>query len=159
MHISTYVFKAESTLDASANALRSMSFASASLRSAATPHAGATAAQANKERLMNERQKIQTKLEVATGTRRLGHGAYEKAASAFLRAGSSSNLGVWSSKVNNALTTYAIDYNYSANACLHSGCTSIGHRDLRYTLCSRNRFETTNQIPGNKFCLQSLGQV
>lgn len=86
-------------MDASTNALRTTSFASASIHSATTPHAAATAAQASKERLMNERSKIQTKLEVATGISHLGLGAYEKAASAFLRAGSATSLGIWSTKV------------------------------------------------------------
>ncbi|KIP03274.1 hypothetical protein PHLGIDRAFT_77841 [Phlebiopsis gigantea 11061_1 CR5-6] len=98
-HIPTYVFKAEPALDASTNALRSTSFATPSIHSAATPHAAATAAQATKDRLMNERQKTQTKLEVATGISHLGLGAYDKAAAAFLRAGSSNSLGTWSTKV------------------------------------------------------------
>ncbi|EKM56660.1 uncharacterized protein PHACADRAFT_253909 [Phanerochaete carnosa HHB-10118-sp] len=96
-HIPTYVFKAEPALDASTNALRSSTHISAS--SAATPHAAATAAQASRDRLMSERQKTQTKLEVATGISHLGLASYEKAASAFVRVGSAASLGAWATKV------------------------------------------------------------
>lgn len=96
-HIPTYVFKAEPALDASTNALRSSAHTSAG--SAATPHAAATAAQASRDRLMYERQKTQTKLEVATGISHLGLGSYEKAAAAFVRAGGASTLGPWANRV------------------------------------------------------------
>ena len=96
-HIPTYVFKAEPALDASTNILRSSALSS--VQSAATPHAAATAAQANKSRVASERQKTQTKLEVATGISHLGLGAFDKAAGAFLRAGSATSLGPWAHKV------------------------------------------------------------
>jgi COP9 signalosome complex subunit 1 len=96
-HIPTYVFKAEPALDASSNSLRSSTISSA--HTAATPHAAATAAQATRERVAYERQKVQTKLEIATGISHLGTGAFEKAAGAFLRAGGAGSLGHWARKV------------------------------------------------------------
>lgn len=142
-HIPTYVFKAEPALDASTNALRSTTYTSAS--SAATPHAAATAAQASKDRLMNERQKTQTKLEVATGISHLGLGSYEKAASAFLRAGSAVSLGIWASRVRGTEPDVM-------NTCIiadplrpiFTGYPSVRCRDLRSIVCSCDVPEAAN---------------
>ncbi|KAI0649873.1 G protein pathway suppressor 1 [Trametes meyenii] len=87
-HIATYVFKAEAALDSAAVA-----------RNMTSPEAPAGAAQANKEKRNAEREKMQTKLDVATALSHLGQGNYEKAALTFLKAGPVKSLDDWIGKL------------------------------------------------------------
>jgi len=86
-HISTYVYKADAALDATTNLVR-----------ASTQNAGLTAP-ANqpsaKERVAAERDKVQTKLDVALALSHLGQGNYVKAADAFVKCGPIKGLGEW----------------------------------------------------------------
>ena len=59
----------------------------------------ATAAPPPKERVALEREKVQSKLDLATALSQLGQGAYEKAAASFVRIGSIRSLGDWAQKV------------------------------------------------------------
>ena len=47
-----------------------------------------------------EREKVQTKLELATALSYLGQASYEKAATAFVNIGSPKGLGDWNGKVS-----------------------------------------------------------
>lgn len=47
-----------------------------------------------------EREKVQTKLDVATGLAHLGQASYEKAAATFLKLGPPKGLEDWNGKVN-----------------------------------------------------------
>lgn len=86
-HIATYVFKAEAALD------------SASVARANTgPEAPAGSAQASKEKRNAEREKVQTKLDVAAALSHLGQSNYEKAAQTFLKAGPVKGLEEWAGK-------------------------------------------------------------
>ncbi|EIW53311.1 G protein pathway suppressor 1 [Trametes versicolor FP-101664 SS1] len=87
-HIATYVFKAEAALD------------SASVARANTgPEAPAGSAQASKEKRNAEREKVQTKLDVAAALSHLGQSNYEKAAQTFLKAGPVKGLEEWAGKI------------------------------------------------------------
>ncbi|KAI0357031.1 G protein pathway suppressor 1 [Trametes cingulata] len=87
-HIATYVFKAESALDAAS-----------AVRGQTGPEAPAGSAQANKEKRNAEREKVQTKLDVATALSHFGQSNYEKAAQTFLKAGPVKGLEDWSGKL------------------------------------------------------------
>ncbi|KAM5536787.1 hypothetical protein V8D89_009505 [Ganoderma adspersum] len=89
-HIGTYVFKAEAALDSAT-----------SVRQAAQqqPEAPAGAAQATRERRSAERERVQTKLDVATAISYLGQSNYEKAAQAFLKVGALKGLEEWSGRL------------------------------------------------------------
>ena len=89
-HISTYVFKAEAALDSAT-----------SVRQAAQqqPEAPAGSAQATRERRSAERERVQSKLDVATAISYLGQSNYEKAAQAFLKVGPIKGLEEWSGKL------------------------------------------------------------
>lgn len=77
-HLSTYIYKAETALDASQPAKNSK---------AGTAAAGSP-----------ERIKIQAKLEFASAMAEMGAGRYDKAAYAFLKM--KNDLGDWNGKVN-----------------------------------------------------------
>lgn len=89
----TYVFKADGALDSSA------------ARSNVPPNAAQAAQlppdaqQIAKQKAAADREKVQTKLDVATGLSYLGQGSYDKAAQAFLKAGPIKHLDDWASKV------------------------------------------------------------
>ncbi len=88
-HIATYVFKAEAALD------------SASVARANTgPEAPAGSAQANKEKRNAERERVQTRLDIAAALSHLGQSNYEKAAQTFLKAGPVKGLEDWSGKAS-----------------------------------------------------------
>ncbi|TBU25696.1 PCI-domain-containing protein [Dichomitus squalens] len=89
-HIGTYVFKAEAALDSAT-----------SVRQAAhqAPEAPAGSAQATRERRSAERERVQSKLDVATAISHLGQSNYEKAAQAFLKVGPLKGLEEWSGKL------------------------------------------------------------
>jgi hypothetical protein len=84
-HIPTYVFRADAALDA----------ASAS----ATKELSSTSSTTQHKQRPEEREKIQYKLEFATGLAHLGQGNYEKAALSFLKLGPPSKLSNWIGKV------------------------------------------------------------
>jgi COP9 signalosome complex subunit 1 len=81
-HIPTYVYKADAAMDAST----------------ATPKITSLLFVPHKPR-PEERDKIQSKLELATALAHLGQGHYEKAAISFLRIGPVKKLGDWIGKV------------------------------------------------------------
>ncbi|KAI0672247.1 G protein pathway suppressor 1 [Trametes maxima] len=87
-HIATYVFKAEAAFD-TVMAARSMM----------NPEAPAGSAQANKDKRNAEREKLQTKLDVATALSHLGQSNYEKAATTFFKAGPVKSLDDWAGKL------------------------------------------------------------
>ncbi|KAI0752860.1 PCI-domain-containing protein [Daedaleopsis nitida] len=87
-HIGTYVFKAEAALDSAM-----------SVRPPTGPEAPAGAAQASKEKRLAEREKIQTKLDLATAISHLGQTNYEKAAQSFLKIGPPKGLDDWFGKL------------------------------------------------------------
>ncbi|KAF7798161.1 hypothetical protein EIP86_009378 [Pleurotus ostreatoroseus] len=87
-HVPTYVFKAEPALDAATSSLRN-----------SNQGPTATAPPLGRERIAAERQKTQSKLDLATALSQMGSGTYDKAASTFLRIGSARALGDWTSKI------------------------------------------------------------
>lgn len=87
--MTTYVFKAEAALDATA---------AAASNAAAHSTSGAAAATSAKKK-SSERESVQAKLDLATALSHLGQGNYEKAANAFLKIGSTKELGDWVGKV------------------------------------------------------------
>ncbi|OCH90469.1 PCI-domain-containing protein [Obba rivulosa] len=84
-HIATYIYKAEAALDASA--------------SAPPPRTAAQQQPRDKERVAAEREKVQSRLDVASGLAYLGQGNYEKAAQSFLKVGPIKSLSDWSGKL------------------------------------------------------------
>ncbi|KIY42962.1 PCI-domain-containing protein [Fistulina hepatica ATCC 64428] len=95
-HVTTYVFKAEAALDAAA-----VTANASAEKSAASSGVGNSAAFAAtmKKSLNSERERVQSKLNLATGIAHLGQGYFEKAALAFLRIGSIKDLGDWVGKL------------------------------------------------------------
>ncbi|KAI0922628.1 hypothetical protein AcW1_002775 [Taiwanofungus camphoratus] len=87
-HISTYVFKADAALDATSSVARVNANAST-----------APAGQNSKEKLNAEREKVQSKLDVALALSHLGQGNYEKAAQSFIKVGPAKGLGDWGEKI------------------------------------------------------------
>ncbi|KAK7683842.1 hypothetical protein QCA50_013218 [Cerrena zonata] len=92
-HVPTYVFKADGALDSSA--ARSNVPPNAAQAAQLPPDAQLVA----KQKAAAEREKVQTKLDVATGLSYLGQGTYDKAAQAFLKAGPVKNLDEWANKI------------------------------------------------------------
>ncbi|KAI0767344.1 PCI-domain-containing protein [Fomes fomentarius] len=87
-HIGTYVFKAEAALDSAT-----------SVRPPTGPEAPAGAAQASRDKRNAEREKVQSKLDLATAISHLGQMSYEKAAQAFLKVGPPKGLEDWLGKL------------------------------------------------------------
>ncbi|PCH37462.1 PCI-domain-containing protein [Wolfiporia cocos MD-104 SS10] len=87
-HISTYVFKADTALDASTSAARANA-------NAAGPTAPAGAASAARDKVNAERDRVQSKLDLAVALSHLGQGQYEKAATAFLKVGPIKHIEDW----------------------------------------------------------------
>lgn len=87
--ITSYVYKAEPALDATTNSLRN-----------ANQGPTATAAPPGKEKIAAEREKVQSKLDLATALSYLGQGTYDKAAAYFLKVGSIRSLGNWTTAVS-----------------------------------------------------------
>jgi COP9 signalosome complex subunit 1 len=79
-HLPTYIFKAESALEAAVAAIN---------------EAGSSAGKKG----LADRDKIQSKLDFATALSHLGQGGYDKAAYHFTRLGSAKDLGDWVGKV------------------------------------------------------------
>ncbi|KAF9225056.1 G protein pathway suppressor 1 [Gyrodon lividus] len=85
-HITSYIYKAESALEAAANV--------------ATAGTNTTApAQSAPRKASAEREQVQSKLDFAMALSHLGQGNYEKAASAFLRLGPAEQLENWIGKL------------------------------------------------------------
>lgn len=74
----------------------------------------ATAAPPNKEKIAAEREKVQSKLDLASALSFLGQGSYDKAAQHFLRIASIKSLENWSTTVSVCLVVYSISYSGSA---------------------------------------------
>ncbi|KAL0945917.1 hypothetical protein HGRIS_012200 [Hohenbuehelia grisea] len=83
-HIATYVFKADAAIDAASSAAQA---------------SGATGAPTSSKKGSAERDKVQSKLDFATGLSSLGQAHYEKAAMCFLRLGPPHQLGDWLGKL------------------------------------------------------------
>ena len=98
-HIATYVFKAEAALDSAT-----------SVRQPTGPEAPAGSAQATKEKRSAEREKVASKLELATAISNLGQSNYEKAAQTFLKVGPTKTLEEWCGKVCYNCTINSKDY-------------------------------------------------
>jgi len=90
-NLTTYVFKADAALDASAAA-------AANNTSSNSTGAQASSSSAAKKR-SSERENIQSKLDLAGALSYLGQGSYEKAAHSFLKIGNVKELGDWVGKV------------------------------------------------------------
>ncbi|TCD63420.1 hypothetical protein EIP91_005419 [Steccherinum ochraceum] len=88
-HIPTYVFKAEAALEAITGSR--VAAANNQQNTASNPNAKPAA----KEKAMSERDRTQTKLDVALAMSYFSQGQYEKAAQAFLKVGAMSNLEQW----------------------------------------------------------------
>lgn len=82
--ITSYVYKAEPALDATTNILRN-----------SNQGPTATSAPPGKEKIAAEREKVQSKLDLATALSHMAQGTYDKAASFFLKIGSIKSLGNW----------------------------------------------------------------
>ena len=128
-HIGTYVFKAEAALDSATN-----------VRQPAGPQAPAGAAQATREKRHAEREKVTSKLDVATAISHLGQGNYEKAAQSFLKVGPPKGLEDWFGKVRGAPTSLFL-YLWMLTKC-RAACVRAAadcprrHRHLRDPLCA-----------------------
>lgn len=121
-HVSTYVFKAEAALD--------------------IPQAGAEKEKEKKKTGTTanpEREKIQSKLDLALGLSMLGQSNYERAAWSFLKVGK--NLDDWIGKVR-----------YADVICTLSNGRPIGHFSFR-PCCVRCPLRTCHLQP---ICRQSL---
>jgi COP9 signalosome complex subunit 1 len=92
-HIPTYVFKADTALDAAANT----KFKEEKEKDPAVAHASQISAG---KQISAERDKVQSKLDFASALAHLGQANYEKAAYNFLRIGSTAKLGDWVGKVS-----------------------------------------------------------
>ncbi|EIN14655.1 hypothetical protein PUNSTDRAFT_56670 [Punctularia strigosozonata HHB-11173 SS5] len=91
-HITTYVFKAEAAMEA-VHATTDKKDAASSAAAAQTLPPGSQAAAASKRSA--DKEKVQTKLQYATGLCRLSSGNYERAANSFLHLGPISSLAEW----------------------------------------------------------------
>ena len=100
-HIPTYVFKADAALDVAS----SLAGSSASAQGQTQASAGSAPQQLHKKagggqgQASPEREKVQTKLDVATGIASLGQGYFEKAAVTFLKLGPPKALDDWNGKI------------------------------------------------------------
>ncbi|KAF9452084.1 PCI-domain-containing protein [Macrolepiota fuliginosa MF-IS2] len=98
-HLSTYVFKAEAALDATAASAAGNGGASATApASGAGPSTSGTGPNA-KKRAPTEKEIVQSKLDLASALSHLGQGNHEKAAQSFLRIGGARELGDWVGKL------------------------------------------------------------
>jgi len=123
-NLSTYVFKADAALDATAAA----SSTSTSNSTAAPPLA--PSASMSKKR-STERDNVQSKLDLAAALSHLGQGNYEKAAHAFLKIGSVKELGDWAGKVcHSPSVTSPKSFLIS-----HAACGARRYRHLWYVMC------------------------
>lgn len=95
-HIPSYVYKAEGALESVA--ATAVVTAQGNNATAITP----TQAQQQPFRAKptSEREQVQTKLDFALALSHLGTGAYDKAATAFLKLGPADQLGDWIGKVS-----------------------------------------------------------
>ncbi|OSX58352.1 hypothetical protein POSPLADRAFT_1154048 [Postia placenta MAD-698-R-SB12] len=80
-HMSTYVFKADAALDATASTAR--------------PTGPTAPANSSANRVLTEREKVQSKLDAGLGLSHFGQGQYEKAANFFVKVGPIKSLGTW----------------------------------------------------------------
>ncbi|KAG5641499.1 hypothetical protein DXG03_005084 [Asterophora parasitica] len=88
-HISTYVFKADAALEATANSNNgNQNTSSAPVSTAGT-----------RKKTSVERQQVQSKLDLATALAYLGQANYEKAAFSFLKVGPAKELDDWIGKI------------------------------------------------------------
>jgi COP9 signalosome complex subunit 1 len=99
-HITTYVFKAEAAVEAVYVSFEKKDAASSAAAAAAaqTLPPGSQAAAASKKNA--EKEKVQTKLDYATGLARLSSANYERAASSLLKLGPIASLAEWNGTVS-----------------------------------------------------------
>ncbi|KXN81035.1 COP9 signalosome complex subunit 1 [Leucoagaricus sp. SymC.cos] len=98
-HLSTYVFKAEAALDATAVAAVNAGGSGTTPTSTVGPSAAGASGANVKKKTPTEREIVQSRLELASALSYLGQGSYEKAAQSFLRIGSAKELGDWIGKL------------------------------------------------------------
>lgn len=134
-HITTYVFKAEAALDATAAS-------AASSNQAPAGPTGAAAAAAAKKASTEEREKIQAKLEFANAISYLGGSNYDKAAYHFLRIGPPQGLGDWLGKVRTLTPVSSPIYLMTH----HSAHCAGRYCHLWHSLCSGQLFSNCDQI-------------
>jgi len=97
-HLTTYVFKADAALDATAAAASAANPSGAPpVGSSGAPTPSVTALSGKKKNV--ERDNVQAKLDLATALSHLGQASYEKAAQSFLKVTSTKDLGDWAGKV------------------------------------------------------------
>jgi len=93
-HIATYTFKAESALEVATTAAAKENNAASATGATALP------TQLHKKAAPSaEREKVQTKLDLANALSHMGQGSYERAAVAFLKMGAPKGLGDWTGKI------------------------------------------------------------
>lgn len=104
-HIPTYTFKAESALDATTStrpvhpAGASGSGTAGGKEGGAPPPRPPQLSDKEKERMNAEKERVQTKLDVATALSHLGQGSFDKAATTFVKLGPVKCLEDWGEKV------------------------------------------------------------
>ncbi|KAF5350711.1 hypothetical protein D9756_008566 [Leucocoprinus leucothites] len=101
-HLSTYVFKAEAALDATAAATSSGNSGGGTgttPTSTVGPSAAGGGGSNSKKKAPTEKEIVQSRLELASALSHLGQGNYEKAAQSFLRVGAAKELGDWIGKL------------------------------------------------------------
>lgn len=129
-NLTTYVFKADAALDASAaannNNLDPPISTVAQLSSSSAPTKKKTA----------ERDSIQSKLDLAGALSFLGQGSYAKAAHAFLKIGTAKELGDWVGKVSQRFLFFH-SYSY---ANLFYKLIAVGDIAVYGTLCALATF-------------------
>lgn len=121
-HLTTYVFKAEAALDATA--------AAASNAAANSTGGGSAVSATSAKKKSSERDGVQAKLDLATALSHLGQNNYEKAANAFLKIGSTKELGDWAGKV------YRLDALFSYNTLIPMQLIAPGDIAIYGTLCA-----------------------
>jgi COP9 signalosome complex subunit 1 len=115
-HIPTYVFKADAALEA-ATATGSNGNDKGNMSAPAPVPVPAPIA----PKKSAEREKVQSKLDLATAISQLGQGQYEKAANSFLNLGPPSQLGDWIGKVRSCRSS-AIPFIHPFYGC---GCIRL----------------------------------
>lgn len=118
--ITSYVYKAEPALDATTNSMRNINQGPT-----------ATAAPPGREKIAAEREKVQSKLDLATALAHFGQGTYDKAATYFLKIGSIRSLGPWASKVRSCSGSLR---RYTRPHWRRSACRAVRYRHLWYSL-------------------------
>lgn len=146
--MATYVFKADSALDAAAASSKNAAAQSAAAATGAAAGAGA----APKKHGNAEREKVQSKLDFAAALSRLGQGHYERAAMAFLKIGPPKGLDGWVGKV---WTAYEVsEYGTVWLMRFASYCLRVILQSTeRYALWQASREQRSRRVCSTTTCL------